>query len=88
MRHEVMFSALFFTTFAGSVPDEALPAPQDRFSQARCNSRARETPKLHVSHGVEALTKKEGRMITLIIACMAVAGVFMIAGYDYSSVKE
>jgi len=27
-------------------------------------------------------------MITLIIACMAVAGVFMIAGYDYSSVKE
>jgi len=27
-------------------------------------------------------------MITLIIACMAVAGIFMIAGYDYSSVKE
>jgi len=27
-------------------------------------------------------------MITLIIACVAVAGLFMIAGYDYRSVKE
>jgi len=27
-------------------------------------------------------------MITLIIACLAVAGVFLIAGYDYSTVKE
>jgi len=27
-------------------------------------------------------------MITLIIACVAVAGIFWIAGYDYTSVKE
>jgi len=27
-------------------------------------------------------------MITLIIACVAVAGIFWIAGYDYNSVKE
>jgi len=26
-------------------------------------------------------------MITLIIACVAVAGIFWIAGYDYNSVK-
>jgi len=37
---------------------------------------------------VEALTKRRVIMITLIIACVAVAGIFMIARYDYYSVKE
>ncbi len=41
--------------------------------------------------GVEAETKKKRRvttMITLIIACAAVAGLIYIAGYDYRAVRK
>ena len=85
----LLFSAPFFATATVSVPDEALPAPKNDFPKPGTNlpgSRNAKAPCLPRGGGLNQ--KEDLNMIALIIACVAVAGIFMIAGYDYSSVKE
>lgn len=64
------------------------PCPKTKFSHARLTpgERNAKAPCLPRSGGLNQ--KEDQNMITLIIACVAVAGIFVIAGYDYNSVKE
>lgn len=84
-----MFWATFFTNFAeGSVPDEA-PVPAPAFpNPVRTTGLEKRGSSVSPTGWKHQTKRRIYTMITLIIACVAVAGLFMIAGYDYRSVKE